>query len=73
MLLAATSFNSGSKLRTGILRYGPIKLHHFGICLRGITAQVSLKIFLVESACNESPRQFDFYRFIFLILSELFV
>ena len=56
VILATTSFNSGSKLRTRILRYGPIKLLHFGIYLRGITAQVTLEIFLVESARNESPK-----------------
>ena len=63
--LVVCNVNSGSKLRTEILRKGPIKLLHFRLYVRGITTQVTLETFLVESARNESLKQFDYYTFIY--------
>ena len=57
--------NSGSKLRTGILRLGPIKLLHFGIYVRGITAQVTMEIFLTESHTTKVQNSLTFIDLLF--------
>ena len=58
--------NSVSKLRTEILKIGPIKSLHFRLYVPGITTLVTLETFLVKSARSESLKQFDYYIFIYL-------